>query len=126
MTRKYSPAKAPDYVIHRENVTAVDTIANFKGGDGINMANYQYAHVQVIPKPASDADPTVAVYWWSEAAGEFVQENPALTKAGVGANVPYEFTVECRGRKMFIAVTVLATGEVEKILVGGFELNDAG
>lgn len=126
MTRVYSPNKAPEYAVHRENITAVDTIANFKRGDGINMANYKYAHIQVIPKPASGANPTVAVYWWSEAAGKFAQENPALTKAGVGANAPYEFTVECGGRRMFIAVTVLAVGEVENILVSGYELQNAG
>lgn len=125
MAREFSPNKAPEYAIHRENVVAVDTIANVAKGDGINCANYKYAHVQVIPKLASGANPTVAVYWWSEAAGKFAQENPALTKAGVGANAPYEFTVECRGRRMFIAVSVMASGSVDSILVSGFELQNA-
>lgn len=125
MTVVYSPQRAPDYAIHREGVTTVDTIADYKRGDGINMANYQFAHVQVIPKPASGADPTATVYWWSEAAGEFIQEHTPLAKAGVGANVPYEFTVECRGRIMFVAITTMAAGEVNYVLVSGFELNDA-
>lgn len=125
MTRKYSPSKAPDYVIHRENIIAAEAVTAFEKGDAINMANYHSAHIQVIPTPASGGNPTVVVYWWSEVADKFVQENPALTKAGVGANVPYEFTVECRGRRMLVLVSVLAAGTVDAIMVSGFEIEDA-
>lgn len=125
MTVQTGPKKAPDYAIHREDITAVDTIGNFKRGDGINCANYQRAHIQVIPTPVSGANPTVVVYWWSEALSEFVQENPTLTKTGAGANVPYEFTVECRGRIMFVAVSVMAAGTVDAIMVSGFGLRDS-
>ncbi len=126
MTVVYSPQKAPDYAKHRENVTAAEAVANFKKGDAINMANYQNAHIQVLPTPASGADPTVTVYWWSEAMAKFVQENPALTKVGVGANVPFEFTVPCGGRRMLVLVTTLAAGTVDAIMVSGFELEITG
>lgn len=121
----YSARKAPDYARHRENIVAADSVANFKKGDAISMANYAYAHIQVIPQLLSDANPTVKVYWWSETLGKFVQENPTLVKVGVGANIPYEFTVECRGRRMLVLVSVLATGVVDAIMVGGFEIEDA-
>lgn len=125
MTVVYSARKAPEYAIHREDISAVEAVANFVKGDAINMANYKYAHIQVLPTPTSDANPTVTVYWWSEALSKFVQENPTLTRAGVGANIPYEFTVECKGRRMLVLVTTLALGSVDAITVSGFEINDA-
>jgi hypothetical protein len=65
----------------------------------------------------------VALLWWSEEAGKFIQEQVPITKAGVGADVPYEFTVDARGRIMFIAFTTLASGSC-KVAVAGFDLNN--
>jgi hypothetical protein len=74
--------------------------------------------VQVVP--SGGANPSVAVFWWSEEAEKFVQEHVALAKAGVGVNAPYEFTVESRGRIMFVAVTAIAAGTVD-VYVSGFD-----
>ena len=115
------PQKAPDYAIHRSAVTSVDTIANVKETSAINCAQYQYAHIQVIP--SGGANPNVAVYWWCEATSKFIQEHTAITKAGVGVNTPFEFTVNCRGRKMFVAITAIAAGPCD-VYVSGFELED--
>jgi hypothetical protein len=67
----------------------------------------------------------VAVYWWSEEAGLFIQEHTPITRSGVGADTSYEFTVDCRGRVMLVAITAIAAGECD-VYVAGFELNDAG
>ena len=114
------PKKAPDYALHRDAVAAVDVIANVKQGSGINCANYQYANIQVVP--SGGANPNVAVYWWSEQAMKFVQEHTPIAKAGVGVNTPFEFTVECNGRKMFVAVTAITAGACD-VLVSGFGLD---
>lgn len=117
------PQKAPDYAHHRADVTAPDVIADVPRATGINCSNYQSAHIQVVP--SGGADPDVAVYWWSEEAGLFIQEHTPITRSGVGANTGYEFTVECRGRIMLVAVTAIAAGECD-VYVSGFELENAG
>lgn len=117
------PQKAPDYALHRSEVTAPDVMANRERGHGINCANYSYAHIQV--NPSGGANPDVAVYWWSQEAGVFVQEHTPITRSGVGADTGYEFTVDCRGRIMFVAVTAIAAGECD-VRVSGFELQNAG
>jgi hypothetical protein len=118
-----SPNKAPVYALYRDAVAAVDVVANVPAGSGINMANYEYAHIQVVPSTL--ANPTVAVYWWSELGGVWVQEHTPISKAGVGVNTPYEFTVPCRGRIMLVAVSVLAAGTVS-IAVAGESIVNAG
>lgn len=82
------------------------------------MDGYQFANVQVIP--SGGANPNLEIMWWSEAANQFIQEHTPLTKAGVGIDTPFEFTVECFGRNMFVAVTTLAAGKAE-IYVSGFD-----
>ena len=117
------PKKAPEYALHRKAVVAADVIATTAAKTGINCSNYQHAHIQVVP--SGGANPNVAVYWWSEEADVFIQEHTPIAKAGVGADTPYEFTVECRGRIMLVAITTIAAGAVS-VYVSGFELNDAG
>jgi len=112
-----TPEKAPDYSIHREAVAAPDVIANVVRAHGINMSGYDEAHIQVVP--SGGANPNVAVYWWSENAGVFVQEHTAIAKSGVGVNTPYEFTVKSKGRIMFVAVATIAAGVCD-VLVSGF------
>lgn len=116
-----SPQKAPDYVLHRNAITTADTLPETNSKKCMNMSSYEYAHIQVVP--AAGVNPNVAVLWWSEAAGKFVQEHTAITKAGVGAGVGYEFTVEPCGRKMFVAITAVSGGAVS-VYVSGF--NGAG
>jgi hypothetical protein len=112
-----SPELAPEYALHREGVAVVDVIANVAKTQGMNMATYERAHIQVIP--SGGADPTVRVHWWSEEAGRFVVDKDYIAVAGEGANTPYEFTVNCRGRRMFVAITVLAGGTAN-VRVSGF------
>lgn len=117
------PQKAPYYAHHRAAVTAPDVIANVTRPQGINCSNYQSAHIQVAP--SGGANPDVAVYWWSDEAGVFIQEHTPIAKPGVGANTGYEFTVDCRGRVMFVAITAIAAGECD-VYVSGFKLINAG
>lgn len=112
---------APKYQLYRDAVTAVDSLPVSDQKQGINMSGYKQAHVQIIP--SGGANPTVAVLWWSEAAGKFIQEHVPITKTGVGANTPYEFTVDARGRIMFVAFTTLASGSCQ-VAVAGFDLNN--
>lgn len=119
-----TPNKSPLYVLYRSGVLTTDTLASVPKDAGINMSMFEYAHVQIIP--TEDADPDVEVCWWSEAAGQFVKENPALAKTSLGVNTPYEFTVPCRGRIMFVAVTSMAEGGLVDVCVAGSVLHEAG
>ncbi len=110
-----SIVKAPDYAFYR-SVASADPTDETDVNHGMNCANYEHANVQVIPN--AGVTPTVEIRWWSAEAGKFVSESTAITKAGPGAGVPYEFSVACYGRIMFVKVTV-ATGPV-KIYVSGF------
>lgn len=117
------PKKAPDYAHHRNGVVAPDVIADVRRTTGINCANYQFAHIQVVP--SGGANPDVAVYWWSSSADAFIVEHTSIAKSGIGANTGYEFTVECRGRIMLVAITAIAAGTCD-VYVSGFELRNAG
>jgi len=116
-----SVQQAPKYQLYRDAVTAVDSLPMADQKQGINLAGYKQAHIQIIP--SGGANPTVAVLWWSEDAGKFIQEQTPITKTGVGANTAYEFTVDARGRIMFVAFTTLASGSC-KVAVAGFDLNN--
>lgn len=111
-----SPQQAPLYAMHRQAVAGTDSLPELNEMHGMNMKGYSRAHVQIVPSGGSN--PTVQVQWWSAAAGKFVQEQTPITKAGVGANTPYEFTVDCRGRNMFVAVTTQASGQCDIHIAG--------
>jgi hypothetical protein len=113
-----SPTQSPGYSLHRKAITATDTLPVTNREIGINMKGYLRAHVQVVP--SGGANPTVQVLWWSASASKFVQEHTPITRAGVGADTPYEFTVDCRGRMMLVAITTLAAGTVD-VNVSGSE-----
>ena len=116
-----SAPSAPDYAIHRKDVAAVDTLPETEELHGMNMQGFEVAHIQVIP--SGGADPDVEVLYWSPQAGEFIVVDPADTRTGAGVDTPYEFTVQVRGRLIFVAVTTLAAGQVDRILVSGQELD---
>lgn len=112
--------KAPEYAIHREGVTQVDNLDTVSGAIGVNMSGYEKAHIQVIPKDG--ANPNCSVNFWSAAvgaSGKFIAPTPALAKTGAGVDVPYEFTVDCQGRKIFVAITGISSGSVD-VYVSGF------
>lgn len=120
MPTSRGPGNAPNFNTHRTGVTATDTIANVTARQGMNMEGYEHAHIQVIP--SGGANPTVQVYYWAPgvgSSGAWIREHTAATFAGVGADTPFGFTVQPRGRKMFVAVTTLAGGSV-RIDVAGF------
>ncbi len=119
MTTSSSPVRAPNYVAHRESVAAADGIgAITRRARGVNMAGFESAHIQVLPE--TDAVAGVEVLWWSETAGKFIQENTSLAKAAVGASIPYEFTVDCKGRIMFVKIATLTGGAAVSVNVSGF------
>lgn len=112
-----SPERAPAYALHRKGLTAADVMANVVKKHGCNGAMYKYCHIQVVP---SAGNPNVAIWWWSEKAGKFIQEHTPITKAGVGVAVSYEFTIEPKGRIFFVQLTNTTGGTVD-ILVSGFQ-----
>ncbi len=114
-----NPQLAPTYALHRSVVTAADTLPETERAHGINMASHTNAHIQVVP--TGGANPDVAVLWWSEAAGRFVQEHTPITRAGVGVDTPYEFDVDSRGRIMFVAITAIVAGSVD-VHVSGYNV----
>ncbi len=111
--------KTPIYTLYREGLTAVDAVGTLTDRElGINTSSYEDICIQVIPK--SGANPTVAVYFWSEHAATYVQQHTAISKTGVGATTPHEFTVEAKGRHVFVRVTAITAGSVD-IAVSGFK-----
>lgn len=111
---------APGMILYRAGIAAVDTLPEANQKLGVNFGHYETAHVNVIP--SGGADPDVEVLYWSDAAGAFIREHVALTKAGVGADTPFSFTFPVGGRIAFIAVTTLAGGAVD-IEVAGYNLD---
>lgn len=112
---------APEYSLHR-TVSAVDNLVSAPVTDvhkGINMGGYGKAHIQVVPHTADN--PTAEVFVWSGEAGKFISLNPAIAKTGLGNGVPYEFTVECMGRIMYVALTANVTNPA-KVFVSGYEM----
>jgi hypothetical protein len=122
-----SPLLAPNYVKHREFKAVapvlVDPLPHTVRAHGMNMSSRRYALVQVIPGTGAP-DPAVKVMFWSESAGKFVDQNPALTKAGAGVGVPYEFVVECYGRVMLVVFTGgLVDGDDAAVFVSSFSID---
>lgn len=118
-----APALAPDYVRHRLVKGAVDTGTITDQRRGMNSESHAQAHVQVLP--SNGADPDVKILFFSPAKGEFIDPHPdqAITFTGVGADVPYEFTFEPRGRIFFVFVTGTVTGDDEvDVQVAGYNV----
>lgn len=117
-----NPSLAPEYSHHRIVKTSNEAAPYAKQEQGINMASHSHAHIQVVPEGA-DCNPGVRVLWWSAKAAKFINEHTAITKAGAGVLVPYEFTVECRGRIMLVAVeSGMAAGRTVRVYVAGYNV----
>lgn len=116
-----NPQEAPEYSCHRIVKNAADGASQTTKELGINMRGALRALIQVVP--SGGANPNVAVSWWSEEAGAFIQEHTPITKAGVGVNVPYEFAVDANGRIMLVTVTAgIAGGQTVRVMVAGAEI----
>lgn len=110
-----NPNKAPDYLLHRD-VAAVDTANSDVKTDGMNMAGYRIANIQVVPKAGQN--PTTEVMFWSDEADEFIPANTALSFTGLGNDKPYEVSVEANSRIIWVKITV----GTAKISISGWEL----
>jgi len=115
MTRTYnSPERGSEYRLHRDGA-AVDSTDSDEQAHGMNMHGFRFANIQVVPN--TGANPTTEVMFWSEAAEKFIKANTAIIKAGLGANIPYEYSVEANGRIIWVKVTVGAA----KVYVSGWD-----
>jgi hypothetical protein len=118
-----SPASTPEYARHRDGVSAVENPITTPVTDsrrGMNMRGFLRANIQVIP--SGGANPSVEVYFWSDEAGKFIRGHTTLARAGVGADVPYEFSIDVNSRIIFVAVTAIVAGAAN-VMVGGSELD---
>jgi hypothetical protein len=116
-----NPSEAPEYSCHRIVKNAADPALQTTKELGINMRGALRALIQVVP--SGGANPNVAVSWWSEEAGKFVQEHTPITKAGVGINTPYEFAVDANGRIMLVTITAgIAASQEVRVMVAGAEI----
>ena len=112
---------APGYGHHRQNITVADSLPESDAAHGVNCADHRYAMVQVVPKTGA-GNPTATVLFWSEEKGEFIAPHSALSYAGKGVGVAYEFDVDVKGRIMFIALSGTMTGGID-VFVSGYGLN---
>lgn len=115
---------APKYVLHRVVEDAVETPPFDRKVDGMQMADHRWANIQVLPSAL--ANPDIVVLFWSEEAGQFIQEHAPTNFAGKGAGVPYEVSVEVHGRLMLVAVIsgTMAGGDVVKIMTSGYGVDE--
>lgn len=120
-----SPSSAPKFTRHRLVKVNPDAGAITTRSRGMNMAGFKVAHIRVIP--SAGITPTVDILFWSEAAGKFVQEHTAISKAAPGAGVAFDFTVDAQGRVIFAYVTgtIGAGKQVEVLVAGGADLDRA-
>lgn len=117
---KRSPSHAPDYALHRYVAEANDTLPETAKQHGMNMHGFQHANIQVVPDTGTP-DPSIKVLFWSDKADKFVETHMGLSFSGKGAGTPYETTVECNGRVMFVAVVAgMSAGKVCRVYVSGF------
>lgn len=120
-----APEAAPRYAKHRTVEDAADglPVTLTTKGHGLNCQGRRFVNFQVVPTPAA-ANPSVEVLFWSEAAGHFISANTPIAKAGIGAGLPYEFTVEAHGRILFCRVTAgIAASQVVEIYASSAELS---
>lgn len=118
-----APALAPDYARHRLVKGAIDTGTITEVRKGMNTESHAQVHVQILP--SNGANPDVKILFFSPALGRFIDPHPdqAIAFTGQGADVPYEFTFEARGRIFFVFVTGTVTGDDEvDVQVAGFNV----
>jgi len=118
MSTTRSIQHAPDYSAHREAVAGADglpaTLTNKTVG--MNCHGYLSSLVQIVPSGGSN--PTVELLTWSDAAGHFIPQVPAAIFAAPGADLPFEITVECRSRIIFVRFTINAAGVADAYIAG--------
>jgi hypothetical protein len=91
--RGSTPGRAPVFTLHRSvNVADGATDAPVDPAYGMNMADFDTAVIQVVPKVGTPA-PAIEVLQWSSAAGKFIPYGTAKSHAGLGAGKP--FVYEC-------------------------------
>lgn len=107
-----------EYIKTADLTGTVQVVANLKEYDGINMANWKKAAIQIIP--SDGANPVVELFWWSESASKWVADYTPVKWLARGVNVPWETIVECKSRKMLAAVTGGCSGSQKvKVYVAG-------
>ena len=118
-----SPALSPVFTKHRTVADAVDSVTSVAKGDGMNMAGYYSAIIQVVPK-AGTPEPDIEVMQWSEDAASFVSFATAKTASAPAANTPY--TYECTVMDSIIWVKVggtIAASDAVDIFIAGAGLD---
>lgn len=117
-------SKSPNFTLHRTKEDAIDAAVvptNVKLG--MNMAGYDTAIIQVVPK-AGTPTPNITVYQWSEDAGKFIQFVAAKAASAPGANTPY--TYECAVNEAIIWVGItsgtMSAGHIVDILIAGCDV----
>ena len=115
-----STTVAPDFKKYRTGIAALDSLPEEDREHGLNAGSYKTLNVNVIP--TDDAEPTVAVLFWSPEASAFVAAVPALAFVAPAPNVPFSFSFDANGRIVFLAVTAGATGNVE-IETSGYDMD---
>jgi hypothetical protein len=104
--------------LHRDNVLSADATPPTQGkAAGMNMAGYEEAIIEVLPKGAS-GNPSATIYWWSDAAGAWISDHTPVTFAAAGAGVEWTAVVQCKHRRMFVALGGTFTGGIDVYVAG--------
>lgn len=136
-----SPLRAPQYVLYRF-LSGIDGAAQLLDAScGINGQNYKWLNFQVVPvnvaaRPIGDdfsavaaaaaTNPSIRVRYWYPKKGIWIKSNPDVTLTGLGAGVPYEFSVQNNGRAVMIELTsAVSATEGVAIFCAGFPEQEA-
>lgn len=136
-----SPLRAPDYVLYRFLAAADGATQLADQAEGINGRNYKWLNFQIIPvnvakRPPGDVytfpllatttNPSVRVRYWSQLLGQWIKSDADVTVTGLGAGVPYEFSVQNNGRDVMIELTSAVTATEGVIMMcSGFPEQEA-
>lgn len=117
-----SAALSPTFVLHRTVKDAVDAAVPTSRANGMNMAGFKEAKIQVVPK-AGNPTPDIEVLEWSNEAGTFVSFATAKTASAPAANTPYAYECEVNGAVIWVQVSgTMAGNDIVKILISGARL----
>lgn len=111
---------SPDFRLHRDAVTAVDSLPITDKNMGVNGSGYDEGLANLLVGVGGGV--TFEVLYWSELAGAFISESAPVTftvaaSSGMAAQFPI------KGRRFFIAVTANAAGAPASAEVAGFWLD---
>lgn len=111
---------SPDFRLHRDAVTAVDSLPITDKNQGVNGSGYDEGLANL--KVGAGGNAVFEVLYWSDLVGAFISESVPVTFTVV-ANSGMAVQFPIKGRRFFIAITSNPAGAPASAEVAGFWLD---